>query len=183
MNIGIMCHSSFGGSARIATELAAELARRGHTVHLFTRTTPFGRWDQASRVRLHRAVVDGESHIHPAMLYTDWPEGECEAFVSQIRGINRPVDLKFGPDACAYLVDYGAVRDFGQSDPDSKFKVAADGPLVQIPGTGVIWKICRSTGGPEREDEEDLPVDVSGWDLRAAARTVTPVPDTDLDDK
>ncbi len=73
-----------------------------------------------------------------------------QAFVSQIRGINRPVDLKFGPDACAYLVDYGAVRDFGQSDPDSKFKVAADGPLVQIPGTGVIWKIC-SAAGLERE--------------------------------
>ena len=84
MNIGIMCHSSFGGSARIATELAAELARRGHTVHLFTRTTPFGRWDHASRVRLHRAAVDGESHIHPALLYTDWSVQECEALVSQI---------------------------------------------------------------------------------------------------
>jgi len=66
-----------------------------------------------------------------------------QAFVGQIHGINRPVDLKFGPDDCAYLVDYGAVRDFGQSDPDSKFKVPADGPLLQIPGTGVIWKICR----------------------------------------
>ena len=66
-----------------------------------------------------------------------------QAFVGQIHGINRPVDLKFGPDDCAYLVDYGAVRDFGQSDPDSKFKVAGDGPLLQIPGTGVIWKICR----------------------------------------
>jgi len=65
-----------------------------------------------------------------------------QAFVSQINGINRPVDLKFGPDECAYLVDYGAVRDFGQSDPDSKFKVAGDGPLLQIPGTGTIWKIC-----------------------------------------
>ena len=84
MNIGIMCHSSFGGSARIATELAAELARRGHTVHLFTRTTPFGRWDHVSRVRLHRAVVDGESDIHPALLYTDWSVQECEALVSQI---------------------------------------------------------------------------------------------------
>src|SRR6266480_4440557 len=39
-----------------------------------------------------------------------------QAFVGQIHGINRPVDLKFGPDDCAYLVDYGAVRDFGQSD-------------------------------------------------------------------
>jgi glucose/arabinose dehydrogenase len=59
-----------------------------------------------------------------------------------VRGINRPTDLKFGPDGCAYLVDYGAVRDFGQSDPATVFKAGADAPLVQIPGTGVIWKIC-----------------------------------------
>ena len=67
-----------------------------------------------------------------------------QAFVSRINGINRPVDLKFGPDDCAYLVDYGAVRDFGQSDPDSRFRVDGDGPLLQIPGTGVVWKICRA---------------------------------------
>jgi hypothetical protein len=59
-----------------------------------------------------------------------------------VAGINRPTDLKFGPDGCAYLVDYGAVRDFGQSDPATRFKAGADAPLVQIPGTGVIWKIC-----------------------------------------
>jgi glucose/arabinose dehydrogenase len=66
-----------------------------------------------------------------------------QAFVSEIHGINRPVDGKFGPDGAFYLVDYGAVRDFGQSDPDSKFKVEGDGPLVQIPGTGVIWRISK----------------------------------------
>jgi glucose/arabinose dehydrogenase len=66
-----------------------------------------------------------------------------QAFPDGLRGINRPVDLKFGPDDCAYLVDYGAVRDFGQSDPASKFLDPLDAPLVQIPGTGVIWKICR----------------------------------------
>jgi hypothetical protein len=66
-----------------------------------------------------------------------------QAFVDGLRGINRPVDLKFGPDDCAYLVDYGAVRDFGQSDPASKFITPGDGPLVQIPRTGVIWKICK----------------------------------------
>ncbi len=66
-----------------------------------------------------------------------------QAFVDGIRGINRPVTLMFGPDGCAYLVDYGAVRDFGQSDPASKFVGAGDGPLVQIPETGTIWKICR----------------------------------------
>src|SRR5712691_826934 len=66
-----------------------------------------------------------------------------QAFVARVHGINRPVDLKFGPDDCAYLVDYGAVRDFGRSDPESKFIGAGNGPLVQIPGTGVIWKICK----------------------------------------
>ena len=66
-----------------------------------------------------------------------------QAFTDGIRGINRPTNLRFGPDDCAYLVDYGAVRDFGQSDPATKFQAAGDGPLVQIPGTGVIWKICK----------------------------------------
>ena len=41
LRIGILCHSSFGGSARIATELAIGLAKRGHIVHLFTGTLPF----------------------------------------------------------------------------------------------------------------------------------------------
>ena len=64
-----------------------------------------------------------------------------------VQGINRPTDLKFGPDGCAYLVDYGAVRDFGQSDPATRFVdepgFPSNAPLVQIPGTGTIWKICR----------------------------------------
>ncbi len=70
-----------------------------------------------------------------------------------VAGINRPTDLKFGPDGCAYLVDYGAVRDFGKSDQATKYVGADNGPLVQIPGTGVIWKICAAGGG--RHDDDD----------------------------
>jgi len=77
-----------------------------------------------------------------------------QAFPDGLRGINRPTNLRFGPDGCAYLVDYGAVRDFGQSDPATKFIVPADGPLVQIPGTGVIWKICGPVVGVEPEDDD-----------------------------
>jgi glucose/arabinose dehydrogenase len=62
-----------------------------------------------------------------------------QAFVTGINGFNRPTDVRFGPDGCAYVVDYGAVRDLGS---DSHFVGAANGPLVQIPGTGVVWKIC-----------------------------------------
>jgi len=67
-----------------------------------------------------------------------------QSFVSGSSGFNRPTNVKFGPDGCAYVVDYGAVRDFGQSSPEAKFITDGDGPLVQIPGTGVIWKICAT---------------------------------------
>jgi hypothetical protein len=65
-----------------------------------------------------------------------------QAFISPTHtaGFNRPTNVRFGPDGCAYVVDYGAVRDFGA---DTHFVTPADGILVQIPGTGVIWKICR----------------------------------------
>jgi len=76
-----------------------------------------------------------------------------QAFTTGAHGFNRPTNVRFGPDGCAWVVDYGAVRDFGQSDPDAKFKVAGDGPLVQIPGTGVIWRICP-TGRPHGDDDD-----------------------------
>jgi hypothetical protein len=66
-----------------------------------------------------------------------------QAFTAMIRGINRPVTLRFGPDGAAYLVDYGAVRDPGGAEPASQFVNPANAPLVQIPGTGVIWRISR----------------------------------------
>jgi hypothetical protein len=65
-----------------------------------------------------------------------------QAFVSGIHGWNRPTNVRMGPDGCAWVVDYGAVRDFGQGGADSKFIGAGNGPLVQIPGTGVIFRIC-----------------------------------------
>jgi len=81
-----------------------------------------------------------------------------QAFPDGLHGINRPLTVRFGPDGAAYLVDYGAVRDFGASDPKSKFIEPADAPLVQIPGTGVIWKItCVSpkcgAGGDDNQDD------------------------------
>jgi len=75
-----------------------------------------------------------------------------QAFTGRLRGINRPTTLRFGPDGALYLVDYGAVRDPGGSDPASRFVDQNDAPLVQIPGTGVIWKITR-TGGDRHDDD------------------------------
>jgi glucose/arabinose dehydrogenase len=110
----------FGFSAANATAPAPEV---GHEVKLIN----FGR--DVFALKIQRFAHNAEFE---------------QSFVSGSSGFNRPTNVRFGPDGCAYVVDYGAVRDFGQSDPEAKFLVPGDGPLVQFPGTGVIWKICAS---------------------------------------
>jgi glucose/arabinose dehydrogenase len=69
-----------------------------------------------------------------------------QAFINTTNpaGFNRPTNVRFGPDGCAYVVDYGAVRDPGGGPGGpTRFVNQADAPLVQIPGTGVIFKICH----------------------------------------
>jgi len=84
MRIAILCHSGFGGSTRIATQLSFELARRGHKVHLFSRTTPPGCWENNHGVTLHRIISDHKDHIHPANLYVDWPDDEYHRFLTNL---------------------------------------------------------------------------------------------------
>ncbi len=43
-----------------------------------------------------------------------------------------------------YVLESGHGLPAGQSGPDTKVKNAADGPLLQIPGTGTVFRICRS---------------------------------------
>jgi hypothetical protein len=63
-----------------------------------------------------------------------------QAFIApNTNGFNRPTNLRFGPDGCAYVADYGVVRDAGA---DTHVVGTGNGSLVQIPGTGVVWKIC-----------------------------------------
>jgi glucose/arabinose dehydrogenase len=112
----------FGFSAANATSPAPEV---GHEIKLIN----FSRPNQPLELKIMRFA-------HNTTFEQAFPD-------NLPGGFNRPTNVKFGPDGCAYVVDYGVVRDFGQSDPASKFLTAGDGPLVQIPGTGTIWKICR----------------------------------------
>jgi len=120
----------FGFSAANATDPAPEV---GHEVKLINFSKP----GEPLELKILRFAFNKTTE---------------QAFVSGISGFNRPTNVKFGPDGCAYVVDYGAVRDFGQSDTEAKFVGAGNGPLVQIPGTGVIWKIC-STAQAEGGDD------------------------------
>ena len=84
MRIGMMCHASFGGSARIGIELAIALAGRGHRVHLFTRTTPLGGWDRSNGVALHTLLPDAADTLHPATLHTHWSENDLQRYTENI---------------------------------------------------------------------------------------------------
>ena len=110
----------FGFSAANATEPAHEV---GHEVKLINFSAPGKPLKLEISQFAHNNIFD-------------------QAFITGARGLNRPTNVRMGPDGCAWIVDYGAVRDFGQAGADSKFVGAANGPLVQIPGTGVIWRIC-----------------------------------------
>ena len=41
MRIGIVCYPSVGGSGIVATELAKQLAKRGHEIHVISSEIPF----------------------------------------------------------------------------------------------------------------------------------------------
>ena len=111
----------FGFSAANATPPAPEM---GHEVQLVNFT---GGQGQPAPLNIQRFAHNNSFE---------------QAFPDGLRGFNRPTNVRFGPDGCAYVADYGAMRDLGRSDPDTSFKNPADAALVQIPGTGVIWKIC-----------------------------------------
>ena len=84
MRIGMMCHSSVGGSARIGIELAMALARRGHCIHLFTHTTPQGHWVPEPNIILHTLKHLAAAEQDPTTLYTDWPEEDIRHYTEQI---------------------------------------------------------------------------------------------------
>jgi N-acetyl-alpha-D-glucosaminyl L-malate synthase BshA len=56
LRVGVVCFSTFGGSGVVATEIAVEIARRGHAVHLFSDDLP-GRMDPANPAALTSGLV------------------------------------------------------------------------------------------------------------------------------
>ncbi len=84
MRIGMMCHASFGGSARIGIELAIALSRRGHHVHLFTHTPPLGRWTPQPHITLHTLHQSVPETFHPATLHTNWSAEDLQRYTENI---------------------------------------------------------------------------------------------------
>jgi hypothetical protein len=116
--------------------------KAGHDVELAN----FARTRGGPSISLSRFAFNCPAAVqrHRADGSPDCGRDSEQAFVLRVRSINRPVTAMFGPDGALYVVDYGAVRDAGGAARAAKFKVAGNGPLVQIPGTGVVWRISRT---------------------------------------
>jgi len=113
MKIGLMCHSSFGGSVRIATDMAVELARRGHRIHRFTPWTPFYSWDDKDRLTLHPILPDLGKKFHPSFLYTKWSNNEFQTFLSHIMDtiISEGLDILHFHYAVPFAFIAGKIKD------------------------------------------------------------------------
>jgi L-malate glycosyltransferase len=118
LRIGILCHSSFGGSARIATELAIGLAKRGHIVHLFALSPPLGYWDTSTNVNLHIIPTYTKNNRHSAELYIDWQDEELGAYLSEVMKIAASLDVLHFQYAVpfAYVADE-VKRRLGKASP------------------------------------------------------------------
>ena len=59
MRIGITCYPTYGGSGAVATELALELAKRGHEIHVISYASPFRLPRFAENVYFHGVDMSG----------------------------------------------------------------------------------------------------------------------------
>lgn len=84
LRIGLVCHSNFGGSGVIATELGLELARRGHDVHFICASRP-PRLTNSNNVTFHEVTTP----VHPL-----FPNGEFGlALASKLIDVAKNLDV------------------------------------------------------------------------------------------
>ena len=113
MRIGIVCHRCIGGSARVAVSLARELSVRGHDIHVFARTAPFGLTDGDQGVRLH--VLEAGAPRCSA-LDIDWSVADLEALTALIAGVE--LDILHYHYAVPFAAVAAAIRSrFGRAAP------------------------------------------------------------------
>ncbi len=84
MRIGIICHSSCGGSTRVALELSFQMTNRGHTVHLFSPYPPFGLKEDRKDLITHYPLGHSRAGLDPSFLKTEWSETELEKFTASL---------------------------------------------------------------------------------------------------
>jgi glucose/arabinose dehydrogenase len=83
------------------------------------------------------SVVDPETRRVETFLRNAQP-GPASAQGPRAAGLERPVDVTFGPDGAMYILDYGVAR---PSIPEAK---PGDYPFLFVPNTGIVWRVTRT---------------------------------------
>ena len=118
LRVGVLCHSSVGGSARVAAELARELVGRGHEVHLFARSVP-ALLSEGSGVALH--TVHSSAELDPKLDVT-WTPTDLAALSALATEVCRTRRLD--------VLHFHYALPFAQVVVKAQARLGADGPAV-----------------------------------------------------
>jgi len=80
LNVFQMCHSSLGGSSRVACRIANAMARQGHTSHVISSRNV--EWELHCNVNQHSIV--GQKKTSSTALHWRWSEDEKQRFAEYI---------------------------------------------------------------------------------------------------
>lgn len=95
-----------------------------------TRDKPAG-----SRIAVMKTSGTGEHTIRPFVQNEQVGPGSTQGKPGE--GIERPYDVKFGPDGAMYIVDFGSLRVNLNNIAKGKFPVQFDA------GTGMLWRVKK----------------------------------------
>lgn len=89
-----------------------------------------------SRIARVETSGSGENTLHPFIQNEKVGPGSQQGKLGE--GIERPYDVKFGPDGAMYIVDFGSHR--------TSLKRIADGhfPIEFDRETGMVWRVVKT---------------------------------------
>lgn len=93
LRIGLLCHHSVGGSARVAVELARGLALTGSDVHVFARATPPGLAEPPAGVTVHTLWGAPPAGLLTSRLDVRYDPDVVDALVARVVAVSRELHL------------------------------------------------------------------------------------------
>lgn len=151
IRVGLICHSGFGGSVRIAVDLAEGLAGRGHQVRLLSRRPPLGRVSFAPGVAFHGLATSSPDPPSPR-LDAEWAPGDLEAFSELVGEVARSSRLD--------VVHFHYAVPFAAVAMDLRHRLGRGAPQV----IGTLHGTDVSTFGRRWGDGSDLATALAGVD-------------------
>lgn len=129
MRIGITCYPTYGGSGALATELALELGRRGHEVHMISYASPFRLRNFAENVFFHEVDLSG---AYPLLEY--FPYSLALAVKQHEVALREQLDVLHVHYAVPHATAAFVAREMLEPDHDLKVITTLHGTDITLVG-------------------------------------------------